>query len=56
VPPTGRDHAPRDPDRKVGYFQVLAEEGERAPPGVVGGRLVVDVGTLVVEESVVHAG
>jgi len=34
--------------------EVLAEEGEGAPPGVVRGGLVIDVGPLVVEERVVH--
>src|SRR5437764_5307132 len=35
---------------------MLPEERQRAPPGVVGGRLVVHVGPLVVEEPVIHAG
>ena len=34
-------------------LQVVAEEGERPPPGILGGGPVVDVGPLVVEEGVV---
>src|SRR5258705_7884849 len=36
-------------------LQVLLEQVEGPPPGVLGGRLVVDVGPLVVEESVVRS-
>src|SRR4051812_2155628 len=36
-------------------LQVLAEQGERASPRIIGGGLVVDIGALVVEEAVVDA-
>src|SRR5207302_3277641 len=44
------------PPGRARSFQVLPEEGQRAPPGVVGRRSVVDVGPLFVEERVVDAG